>query len=234
VDVAPPEPGATAARVRLDYVLALRKVKLPTPQCRPVLLALSTGDQQRQRATGAHDHLLTCDTCADVSPPLLSRERALDGMAPWAVAGLVWDRFLWLMQRPKVQLAATGAVTAAGVVAGTIFLTPAGGEPVRAAPVPSPTTVAPARDTLATPEQSLLPVPRDLRRLSGEAVRARQVRVVAVPADEGFWVGRSETDRIWVQLTGTAESGRDVRAGQLATFTGRLRAHGAAFPDRVG
>ncbi|HEX2375553.1 MAG TPA: sigma-70 family RNA polymerase sigma factor, partial [Actinomycetota bacterium] len=33
----------TRARLRLDYVLALRRVELPTPRCRPVLLALSAG-----------------------------------------------------------------------------------------------------------------------------------------------------------------------------------------------
>lgn len=224
----------TRARVRLDYVLALRKVELPTPQCRPVLLALSAGDHRRQRATGAHRHLLTCQTCAEVSPPLLSRERALAGVAPWAAAGLLWDRFLWLMQRPKAQVATTGAVTAAGVLAGAIFLTPAAEQPGRPAPMASPRNLAPVAGMLATRERSLLPVPGDLRRLAGESVRARQVRVLSVPADEGFWVGRSPGERVWVQLNRRAESGRVVRAGQLASFTGRLRAHGPAFPDRVG
>lgn len=224
----------TRARMRLDYVLALRKVELPTPQCRPVLLALSAGDHRRQRATGAHRHLLTCQTCAEVSPPLLSRERALAGVAPWAAAGLLWDRFLWLMQRPKAQIATTGAVTAAGVLAGAIFLTPAAEDPVRPAPVASPTSVSPPRGPLVTRADSLLPVPANLRGLAGQAVRARQVRVLSVPADEGFWVGRSEADRIWVQLTGQAESGRTLRAGQQVSFIGRLRAHTAAFPERVG
>jgi hypothetical protein len=42
----------------------------------------------------------------------------------------------------------------------------------------------------------------DLSRLSGKRAVGQDVRVLAVPADEGFWVGLDRTDRVWVQLTG--------------------------------
>jgi hypothetical protein len=40
----------TRARLRLDYLLALRRVELPTARSRPVLLALPAGDRRRQLA----------------------------------------------------------------------------------------------------------------------------------------------------------------------------------------
>ncbi|TQS41379.1 hypothetical protein FL583_30220 [Cryptosporangium phraense] len=58
--------------------------------------------------------------------------------------------------------------------------------------------------------------------------------VQSVPADEGFWIGTSETDRIWVQLTGQGESPFKVTAGQTVSFTGTVVANGAGFPAKVG
>ena len=40
----------TRARLRLDYLLAFRRVTLPTPSCRRILLAVSAADQRRQHA----------------------------------------------------------------------------------------------------------------------------------------------------------------------------------------
>src|SRR6185312_13984066 len=42
----------------------------PTDRCRPVLIALSSGDRRRQRELDVHGHLLSCDFCADLSPTL--------------------------------------------------------------------------------------------------------------------------------------------------------------------
>ena len=41
------------------------------------------------------------------------------------------------------------------------------------------------------------------------------MRVESVPADRGFWVGTSDKDRVYVQLTGTAES--DLVEGELVS-----------------
>jgi serine/threonine-protein kinase RsbT len=73
-------PGAIAARLsraraklRVEYLLAHERVEPPTDRCRPVLLALSTGDRRRQRELDAGGHLLGCDFCAELSAPLLDR-----------------------------------------------------------------------------------------------------------------------------------------------------------------
>lgn len=73
-----------------------------------------------------------------------------------------------------------------------------------------------------------------LAALSGQPVTATAVQVLSVPADEGFWVGTSDADRIWVQLTGSGESGYQVAAGDTVDFTGTLIAHDATFAGTVG
>ena len=55
-----------------------------------------------------------------------------------------------------------------------------------------------------------------------------------VAANEGFWVGTSERDRVWVQLTRTRESPFAVKAGQRVWFTGRMVANPPDFTKRVG
>lgn len=72
-------PGAVAAqlnrsraKLRVEYLLALDGTP-PTRQCRPVLLALSSGDRRRQREVDAGYHLLDCDFCASISEPLFDR-----------------------------------------------------------------------------------------------------------------------------------------------------------------
>ena len=73
-------PGAVAAqlnraraKLRVEYLLAAEGEAPPTPQCRPVLFALSGGDRRRQVETDAGHHLLDCEYCAFVSGPLLER-----------------------------------------------------------------------------------------------------------------------------------------------------------------
>ena len=74
----------------------------------------------------------------------------------------------------------------------------------------------------------------DLTSAVGKTVTARGVVVQSVPADEGFWLGPSETDRVWVQLGGTGESGYVVRQGDRVEFTGRVVANDPGFAARVG
>jgi serine/threonine-protein kinase RsbT len=78
-------PGAVAAqlnrsraRLRVEYLLALRGEEPPTDRCRPVLLALSAADRRRQNEVGAARHLLECELCAELSEPLLERGRGRD------------------------------------------------------------------------------------------------------------------------------------------------------------
>jgi RNA polymerase sigma factor (sigma-70 family) len=72
-------PGAIAAllnrsraKLRVE-VLLVQAGEPPTDRCRPVLIALSSGDRRRQRQVDATGHLLECDFCAELSPALLDR-----------------------------------------------------------------------------------------------------------------------------------------------------------------
>ena len=71
--------------------------------------------------------------------------------------------------------------------------------------------------------------------LSGQPVTGTAVRVLSVPADEGFWVGSSDQDRVWVQLTGEAgESPYQVTEGDVVDFEGTVVAHDESFASTVG
>jgi serine/threonine-protein kinase RsbT len=68
----------TRARLRVEYLLALEQTEPPTDRCRPVLLALSSGDRRRQREVDVGRHLLECGVCARLSHPLLERGQSRD------------------------------------------------------------------------------------------------------------------------------------------------------------
>ena len=74
-----------------------------------------------------------------------------------------------------------------------------------------------------------------LRDHDTEQAVGRTVRVQSVPADEGFWVGASETDRLWVQLTGTrGESDYTVKQGDTVDFTGTVTRAADGFAAKAG
>lgn len=68
----------TRARLRVEYVLSLDNAEPATDRCRPVLLALSSGDRRRQREVDADRHLLECALCTRLSGPLLGRGQQRD------------------------------------------------------------------------------------------------------------------------------------------------------------
>ena len=68
----------TRARLRVEYLLTLEQAEPPTDRCRPVLLALSSGDRRRQREVDAGRHLLECDLCGRLSQPLIERGQLRD------------------------------------------------------------------------------------------------------------------------------------------------------------
>jgi hypothetical protein len=94
--------------------------------------------------------------------------------------------------------------------------------------------------TLTADGTALLPVAQaagpngELTAQAGKTATARGVLVQSVPADEGFWVGTSDTDRVWVQLNGTGESGYVVQQGDRVDFTGQVTTHGPDFAVGVG
>jgi RNA polymerase sigma factor (sigma-70 family) len=73
-------PGAIAAqlsrsraKLRVEVLLAQDGQEPPTDRCRPVLIALSSGERRRQRQVDCTGHLLECDFCAALAPALLDR-----------------------------------------------------------------------------------------------------------------------------------------------------------------
>jgi RNA polymerase sigma factor (sigma-70 family) len=68
----------TRARLRVEYLLVLEQTEPPSDRCRPVLLALSSGDRRRQREVDAARHMLECQLCARLSQPLMDRGQQRD------------------------------------------------------------------------------------------------------------------------------------------------------------
>ena len=100
------------AVLRLEFVLAFRHIELPTERCRPVLLALATGDRRRQEALDVAAHLETCQTCAALAKPLTERNRRI---AAWLVAPVVESiRHAWRRLRGR-PIYATAAIVLASV-----------------------------------------------------------------------------------------------------------------------
>jgi serine/threonine-protein kinase RsbT len=60
------------AKLRVEYLIELDR-EPPTPQCRPVLVALSAATAAGQAELDAGYHLLDCDYCAALSQPLFDR-----------------------------------------------------------------------------------------------------------------------------------------------------------------
>jgi len=81
--------------------------------------------------------------------------------------------------------------------------------------------------------EPVLPVADDLVALVGQRVTARGVRLLSVPADEGFWIGDHD-GRVWVQLSTSGESPVRIRAGQRLFFVGDVVRHDDEFARRVG
>ena len=111
------------------------------------------------------------------------------------------------------------------------------------APAPSNApagSAAAGQGSLTAGGTSLLPVAQgagpngELTFQVGKTATAQGVLVQSDPADEGFWVGTSETERVWVQLSGTDESGYVVQQGDRVDFTGQVAAHDPGFATQVG
>jgi RNA polymerase sigma factor (sigma-70 family) len=237
-------PGAVAAqlararaKLRVNYLLAIRGIDLPTDHCQAVLNALSAGDRRRQRALDAGGHLLDCEVCAGLSDPLTERRRALAGFLPLGLAKPVEGLRGWLRDHPGQATVGAGALVAGAFLVAQLL--PAGPKEVRPTP-PAPTTVVSAAATgdrtLTSEGRAILPLTGrpPLSRYAGKPVQARGVRVQEVAANEGFWVGTSARDRVWVQLTETRESRFRVKAGHKASFAGKLVENPPDFARRAG
>ena len=102
-------PGAVAvrlararAKLRVDYVVALRRAELPTAECRRVLIALSAGDQRRQRtldAIGPSHKPSSAGTEWTTAPRALTAAPSL----PWNLAASCGGNGLPLMMRAPLS-----------------------------------------------------------------------------------------------------------------------------------
>jgi RNA polymerase sigma factor (sigma-70 family) len=222
------------AKLRVDYLVALRKMQPPTTRCRPVLMSLSAGDRRRQGALNAPEHLLGCDYCAAMSRPLMDRRRPLAALWPLIpvhrLIGWVRERF---HNGPAQAAAGVGVVVAVAVVAGLgiAAVNDDGGTTQR-----PPSSVEKISDVgkLRTDQGRVRVLGSALASHVGEEVTGRAIVVRSVPADEGFWIGNRRGDRVWVRLLRTGESGFKVRAGDTVGFTGKVVEHAPTFARDSG
>ncbi|MEP6695886.1 MAG: hypothetical protein ABJA34_03300 [Pseudonocardiales bacterium] len=192
------------ARLRVDYLLNLRGITLPTERCHDVLVGLSLGEVRRRRA--ASEHLRTCAECAELAGTVESRRRPVAGLLPIGFLVGWWAGLRRWVARHPWQAAGAAAAAVAMSVAVAMALAAH-----HSAPAPTPVALQSPRSDVVT-------------------VHAR---VLAVPADEGFWIGSSD-GRVWVQMIGAGESAQQIRPGLTVTFTGRRVAHGPGYAASVG
>jgi len=115
---------------------------------------------------------------------------------------------------------------------------------------PAPTTAAASAGSPVTPGSSgslsttgtsLLPLAvatgagGDLTKYIGQPATATAVMVLSAQVDNGFWVGTSTTDRVWVALTGPGlVSPHPVHAGDHLSFTEPVVAKDDGFAHNTG
>lgn len=224
------------AKLRVDYVLAFNNVSLPTDGCRPVLLALSSGDRRSQQRLGTDAHLAACPACAELVVPATGKRRPAVGALP--LLALWWTG---LSQAGRRAISFGGASIAVAAVAVAIASARPTPHPEQAS-TPTTTSVAapatvPARQPgrVRVDDQPLGATPAALRSAVGRPVTANAAAVLDVPTDEGFWIASDDGGRLWVQLVGPAgESPVTVTTGVQVSFEGTVVGHDSAFADAVG
>ncbi len=255
-------PGAVAARLarsrarlRVDYVIALRKVQLPTKLCQPVLLAVSASDLRRQRALDTAGHLAGCAACAELIPPLAQRSSLLAGIATCAAGAarcIGWarspgepapsspgqrgggrrrrHRCLRCRRNPRHwQLTAlASAPDSAG--RGRGHRRPASPSHSHARAYAKGHAHAYSGGLRAADGTPV--ALGNVARLAGQRVVARGAPMPSVVSYPGFWIGTTPADRVYVHVTDPALISRPVLAGHPVSFTGVLVAHGPGFARR--
>ena len=240
-------PGATGAalarargRLRLEYCLQAHRRQVKDLRCRSILTAIAVGDGRRQAALGASRHLPTCDDCRTISAALTSPDRhgAMVGLLG-LLAGVAALLRRVLTTHPAA--AATTGVATASAVAAAVVLLPHGhaaAVPVSlvavATPVARSASPAPRHGVISGASDLLeLPAATALSSFDGRPVLGRHVPVLAVDADEGFWIG-TPRDRLWVQLSTRGESSISVKAGTLIDFAGTVALNPAGYAKSQG
>lgn len=208
------------ARLRVEYLLALRRVELPTASCKRVLLAISAGDTRQQRASGAGEHLVACPECAALSEPLVHRRRPLAGL--WPFLGL--DHLARWLRRTARQHPAPTAVAGltAGVIAVVAIVASLGDDP--------------PRPVLFVQSGSSIPLTGDepMAPYAEMTVEARGAPVQSVVESSGFWVGNSRAERVWADVHDETGIAPRLVPGQRISFQGRLVANTPETLERAG
>jgi RNA polymerase sigma factor (sigma-70 family) len=219
------------ATLRVEFTLAHRHTHLPTDACRPVLLALSTGDRRRQQQLDARRHVQRCPTCADLAEPIAQRRRRF---AAWLLFPFVncGRRIIHsLRHNHRTQAATAAVVVTAGVVTALAITRPDHPSPATAPPpLPATATTTAATTTTApstTAPQPTCPTPVPLDQSAalppiGCPIAPTAFTATEVPADEGFWAHDSTGVLVWIQLVGTDESPIRITPGTTITAAATL------------
>lgn len=101
----------------------------------------------------------------------------------------------------------------------------------------APGTTTADGGTLTADGQSLLPVPNDLAGRVGQSAEGRDVVVQKVSGQQGFWIGPSADERVYVEYgakAGGTEEGAEFKpqVGEKVNLTGEIRP-APAEPGRV-
>ncbi len=210
-------------RLRLEYVLVHRRIEsLPTPDCRPALEALASGDAAKIDRR-AREHLKGCAVCATLEPPLRRRIRGLAALVGAAGVGRLLVR---LREHP---VATTGAIAATSLATVAAFaLAPQGHKAVvvQATPASTSTTVT---TTTTTPQVSVRarkwPTRSGVAR-PNDPITARRLLVTAVPSAQMLRSRADDGRRITIRL-------KDGPVPENVTAGSRISVTGAVIVDEL-
>lgn len=142
------------ANLRLEFLLTFRRLSLPTPECRPVLLALAARDRRRETQLDAGGHLEMCRTCAELLGPMIERDRRI---AAWLFVPLgdVLRRLRRAFHAWWVRAVTIAMLLAA--IGGLVVIDPWGADDVPSGardvrnPVPAVSAPTPSSTTASSP-----------------------------------------------------------------------------------
>ena len=175
------------ASLRLEFLLAFRRLELPTDRCRPVLLALAVGDRRRQAQLDADAHVAECPACAELVAPMTGRDRRIAGWLLIPIAeGL---RRAWRALRAHPVQAASGALTVAATGALFVAGRSAGDDAAPATTAPVIVSVPATGDAPAAPARDAVADGPATRR------RAPALTLPAVAGDAAACAGSPSRDR---------------------------------------
>ena len=222
------------AQARVEYVIALRHVELPSPQCKAVLVSISARDRRRQAALQAGKHLLDCAVCGALAEPLIHRRRALAGLVPLPL-------LIWLARARNVRPAHIGlAASGAAVTAAAVFAAVDVGRPIVAAPIlpvqrteaAAPVVVTTTVGTVYFASGSAALDTADRRALQADAaaIRARHITAVDVTGYTDDTAGDQLNTQLSLQRAEAVAAALRLQVGLNVVIT----PHGDAAANPTG